>query len=716
MKEQSTIPKNKGYIYVRNHDDWKKELACKLGVTDSLINRESGYKTGEYLLGEFTTVIEVPKKTLQKLDNILKDHFKHLHRYKGAGTEFYDLSIENKLFSYLKTLNVPCKKLTKDEINCLKRKERLHNVINALKKTRLPQMIKNRIKRKMTHINNHWFERQYQRNIIEYGVDKLTNPEIARLYLELATGGGKSYCIYSILKQIMPNVIVIMSPRKKINRQNCSKKYLSLLNNEYNVFNMSESKQTFEDFKKVCEKQNKKIMIVGCPQKGHEKVYDFITEFNLNDVFIWFDEAHNTVENWVKENHKRKTQFLLNDVERIKYRIFTSASPDKETVNNNQNVFGELYSPIKVKDLIALKWLCPIECKILQNNLNNTDFLSWILDGFNEDNKIFGFSFHSRDNNAFNLFYEHYQKYNNDETSVKPYLLIHQSGLNDENKQLLSRVQLNYAFTNQKGQESFEKSPKSIAYVVKQYDMGYDFKDLDYIVISDPKLSYKDIIQCIGRGTRPDCLDENGRNLNKSLLLMLPTYIDNEEQNKYKRVIEVLRYLKLDLDYNVEYLLINSKSKGDAKCLVGKDYGGNEKNNSILLDLLYSHNILKRVNTKALIKFCKKYNIKTHEDYHNFKENNPSLNLKQNLYQYPGFNWKIVVDPDNEHYYSSKKECKKAEQDILSNMNKKLENNEITEEEYELFEQDYEFDGVLHLHNYDPKIPPYQDLDKYYPE
>ena len=92
------------------------------------------------------------------------------------------------------------------------------------------------------------------------------------------------------------------------------------------------------------------------------------------------------------------------------------------------------------------------------------------------------------------------------------------------------------------------ENPKHMAYVVKQYDMGYDFEELDYIVFSDPKLSFKDVIQSIGRGTRSDKKGENGINLDKKLLLMLPTFITEEENNKYRNVIEVLRYLVLDLE------------------------------------------------------------------------------------------------------------------------------------------------------------------------
>ena len=54
-----------------------------------------------------------------------------------------------------------------------------------------------------------------------------------------------------------------------------------------------------------------------------------------------------------------------------------------------------------------------------------------------------------------------------------------------------------------------------IADIVAMYSMGYDNKDIDFLIFKDPKLSHKDIIQSIGRGTRPDELGNDKRNLKK---------------------------------------------------------------------------------------------------------------------------------------------------------------------------------------------------------
>jgi len=557
-----------------------------------------------------------------------------------------------------------------------------------------------------------WFEREYQRTIIEYGIETLSR--LHRFYLELATGGGKSYIIYEIISKLKPDTIIIFSPRKNINKQNSSSKYLSILDNEYLVYDCSVDGD-FIEFKEKCRRENKKMIIVACPQGSNEKVYNIINDNNLSDIFIWFDEAHHTIENWVDKSDNIYTKFFLENTDTITNRIFTSASPDKKHVLQYPQIFGELYSPIKVKELIDLKWLCPINCKILEYDIPNFNLLTWILEGLIDNNKSFGFSFHSRDNNAFNLFYKHYQLYLNSETEIKPYLLIHDVGLNEINRDKMKDIRLDYNFRSVKHFENKKEfpdvNPKNMAYVVKQYDMGYDFEKLDYIVITDPKVSSKDIIQCIGRGTRPDKKGPNGTNLDKELLIMLPTYVKEEDNNDYKNIIEVLRYLILDLDMDIEKQLIKSIDPSvNSKETVGLDYKGTTKNSSKLLDLLYTNNILNRVNTKTLNKFCVKYSIKTEQYYYKFKAQNPSLNLKNNLYEYPGFYWKNVVDPNNEVYYSSKSECKKSKEKLINEYELKL-----NEEDYDEFLGDIEDNGWIELNKYDAKIPPYRDLDKYYP-
>lgn len=557
-----------------------------------------------------------------------------------------------------------------------------------------------------------WFKRDYQEKAIKYGLEQLR--EFSKFYLELATGAGKSYIVYNILNQIRPDTIVIFSPRKGINKQNVSAKYLSLLNDEYQAYNCSTDRD-FNTFQKNCKKLNKKMVIVATPQGANQKVYNIIHEYELTNVFIWFDEAHWAIENWTTKLNDSVIKFFLEDSEIIRNRIFTSASPNKDIVIDNPDIFGKHMCPIKVTELIALKWLCPIVPHILEYNISDFNLLNWILEGFNDKNKKFGFSFHSRDNNAFKLFYKHYELYKDSQTDIKPYVLIDITGLNSDNQRCLTHIKLEYNYRdvlNFENNDNIDSNPKHIAYVVDTYKMGYDFSKLDYIVISDPMCAHKAIIQSIGRGTRPDKKGPNGSNLHKQLDLMLPTYINNEDTSKYKNILEVLRYLVYDLDIDISDIFTNSSGiSGNSKTRTYEEYAGTKSNRSIILDLLYANNILKKINTKTLIKFCKKYNITSETDYHTFRKANPSHNLKNNLYEYPGFNWKSIVDPTGEIYYNTKKECEKSKEKIIEKLQ---QTDTLPEDELVEILEDIEEDPRIVSREYDPKIPPYIDLDRYY--
>jgi len=533
---------------------------------------------------------------------------------------------------------------------------------------------------------NKWYEREYQRTIIENGLEKLTN--LHKFYLELATGGGKSYIIYKILSKLKPKTIVIFSPRKNINKQNCSSKYLSILDNEYLVYNCSNGGD-FTIFKEKCLRENKKMIIVACPQGSNEKVYNLIYDNNLSDIFIWFDEAHHTIEKWVDKLDNKCAKFFLEDNEIITNRIFTSASPDKKHVEQYPQLFGELYSPIKVKELIALKWLCPIVPHIFSLNKNNVDICNYNLEHFSKFDCKFGFSFHNIRESAFNLFLEHYNSFIKGNTKIKPFLLVGDDYQNSK----LDEIRLEYDFMSI---DLYEETENSMGYVVQQYSIGYDFNKIDYIVFSDPKMSYSDIIQCIGRGLRPDGLGDNCENLYKKLSIMLPVYIESEIDTNFNRIEGVLRYLVHDIDYPFEDMDMKFSLSGE-KQLLGEKYEGLENMKAILLDLLQGGKYSTWKPTE-FITLMKNNNIHDRENaYNTFIERRPELILPEDPYRcFPDFTWEQTF---NESPYYSKEECKQKIAQIKEN-----------NEDLDLDEED---EPEVYLNSIDPKIP-HQCLFRFY--
>ena len=465
---------------------------------------------------------------------------------------------------------------------------------------------------------------------------------------------------------------MIFSPRKNINIQNCSSKYLSILKDDYLVYNCSEDKD-FDSFKYNCRIKCKKMLIVACPL-SNEKVYNMVSDYK--NICVWFDEAHNTIENWVNKIDNKYTKFFLEDVN-ITNRVFTSASPDKTIIEQYPQYFGEIYSPIKVKELIDLKWLCPILPHIFSLNRDNIDICNYNLEHFEKYKCKFGFSFHNLRDSAYDLFLKHYIEYKSKKTIIKPYLLV------GNDYKIPDKIELDYDYRNIR---NYEETTNSMGYVVQRYSMGYDFDGIDYIIFSDPKMSYSDIIQCIGRGIRPDGLGEYGKNINKNLSILLPIYIDIDLDTDFNRIEHVLRYLVHDIEYPFEKMYCDfNESNGDKK-LLGQKYDGVENMKAILLDLLRGGKYSTWKETD-FIRLLKNHNIHSRYSYNEFIKYRQELNLPQDPYRcFPDFTWEHTY---NISPYYSKEECKTKICELK-----------------DIHDLEDEEEPELYLHSLDPKIPP----------
>lgn len=527
-----------GYIYVRNHTSYDVESVCKMGKTKNIPERDTMYATGEVKRGYFEVVFEVPLAIMGIVERLLQYEFRHLHIKYDAGTEFYNTKIIDMIEPYLITNGIKYKKLTNEEISKLTRCNRIRNTLKNINIQSLVRVLKsNRI-----HKQYVWNERDYQRTIINFSQKELSSQK--KIYIELPTGGGKSYIVYNLFEYLQSKFIIIVSPRKIVNSQNVSEKYLQILKEKYVIFNYSIDSD-FDNFMRLSENK----ILICCTQSIH-KIYEKFQSNFISEITIWFDEAHWGIEDWIytlKDDIKRDL-WLLN----IKYCIFTSASPNKTKILENEEIFGKLYSPVKINELIKMNWLSGIKTYVYSENKENADDMKYILNDFDEKKRKYGFSFHNKQQNAFNLFYKHYIQYKNKETYIKPFLLV------SDNFTINGDVILEYNYRDIK---IYENTINSIGYVVAKYSMGYDFNKLDYICFSDPKLSSQDIKQCIGRGIRSDELGQNGLNKEKILIVSLPVYIEdnNEDDKRYTKIIEVLRYLLYD--FEIPFEQINFKNK-----------------------------------------------------------------------------------------------------------------------------------------------------------
>lgn len=329
------------FLYIQTNNDWDHEYKFKYGITqdpyDRLNTDQHSYKTLYKSIYEYTitdqyklnfkqvdkiiSIIGRQNDYIKKLKNYYKNDFIYLcqiNKYlvnNCGGTEFIYQDgleiLEQILLFEFNILGIQIKKINIDEL------QKINDKIS---------IIYNEINDFIFDINiddNEYILRDYQKQIINKSVDIIKQNK--KLYLELATGAGKTLIAYSIFNIINPKTIIILTPRINICEQNISDKYKKILTNKnYN-----------NNINKISS--NKYNILCYCIQ-SFKKVHAIIKNYKLTDILIWFDEAHWGIDGWVENSN-----FLLIDNEHIKYRLFTSASPDKDFINRNRHIYMANY-------------------------------------------------------------------------------------------------------------------------------------------------------------------------------------------------------------------------------------------------------------------------------------------------------------------------------------------------------------------------------------
>jgi len=326
------------------------------------------------------------------------------------------------------------------------------------------------------NINNNIYEnnlRDYQKKIKNEAFSNIIKDN--KVYISLATGGGKTRISFEILNELSGNnsTIIIFTPRVNICQQNLNNKYLKLLTNSYKIYNKT-------NLKNISNNDNN---LVCCCINSYKKVVKAIVNADLRNISIWFDEAHYGIDNLII-NFNEEKEFLLKDDKYIKYRLFTSASPNKDFITKNNKIFGEFVNPIKIKYLMYEGYLCKklntyiYKDKIYEDVKDNKSFVNFIIN--NHNNKKFGLCFTNSCNNALELFNIHLELFKNNNTLPKPFLLLNSNKLDEYFK--------NYKLFGVDAEllelETFENYG-GIAYIVKMYSMGYDNPKIDLLIFKD---------------------------------------------------------------------------------------------------------------------------------------------------------------------------------------------------------------------------------------
>lgn len=641
---------DKSFIYIRDNDWFKQSNVYKVGITTSIKDRGNTYITGELHRGVYVKIYELDiiNNKLRFIDNLIKSKFKHYNIYYNGGKEFYDRKIINEIENYLQEINIKFVSKTEEELTRINRENNEDIIINNYLK-----LIKNLLEKQKTKI----ILRDYQITAINYIKNELIQNN--KIYLCLATGAGKTQIAFNVFTKINPLNILIFSPRIAIKNQN--DKYQN--NIDCNIYNY-------------------------CYQ-SYKNVYDLIIENNIQELFIWFDEAHWTLDNWTLDKSNTIKQFFMTDTIYIKYRLFTTASPNKEFVLTNKTIYGKLYEPIKFKDLQNQGYLAQIEVEIFDKEINktNVEFNNLIFNTFNKPNqeRKQGLSFHNSCNSAYRYYLHHLKSYNAGKIDIKPYILINEDFIKNETdnndyediKKIKEELGTDIIYYNKikEFESEIKKNQKSVGYVVAKYSMGYDNKNIDIIYFTDYKLSSKDIIQSIGRGTRI--------NENKYLRVILPTNFNNEVETEYKKIENVLKYLLLDIELEYDKIKcykLNKTIKSNEIIEIIEDTDEKVSNINTM-----KHNIIAKANQWTTIKIINQLkfnNIHNIEDYNIYRTLNKNINLPDitELLEMQNFNFRdTYINEEECPYYYNKNECidiiktYKKELRKINRDNKKLE-------------------------------------------
>ena len=354
----------KGYIYIRNNEWCELKKIYKIGITKSIKDRNNSYITGEIIRGKFIKIFELDfkdnndnDKQLKYIDNIIKIKFKKLNVYFDAGTEFYDITIIDKIDEFLLKNNIKFKLVNEDELKRLNRKNKylFNDIINKY------------IKFKKITPKNHQLE------ILDIIDDFYLNNNIGNLLW--TCGLGKSLMSILITQKLNFLKIIIGVPSCFLQRQ-FANEIIQIFPNRNNIF--------------IGSSNDNNIIIKSFLSKITDEPLFIITTYHschlyINDDFIFdfkiADECHHLVG---KNDNPDKHRFILfHKINSIKTLYMTATiktiddnyndndnDNDKYYSMNNEKIFGKTIDEKTFKWAIDKEMITNYKIIIIENQFH----------------------------------------------------------------------------------------------------------------------------------------------------------------------------------------------------------------------------------------------------------------------------------------------------------------------------------------------------------
>jgi superfamily II DNA or RNA helicase len=573
----------KGAIYIRDNAWYRTRNIYKMGVSSCIKDRNSSYITGEPEPGEFIFVIEIPLEKMKILDRCIKSYYKPYNIYIcGGGTEFYERCIIELIEPYLQKLNVEYKVLTKEEIEVLNRRERIKNIPNAVKLTKLLNRIDTKKiiqiqKNKRTITPN-----EQQKTVLEMIENYYSLHDRGKLVW--ACGLGKALLSVLIVKRLNFKKIVFGVPSNQLQKQikNEIVKIFPKKNNillvggddDCGVISTTSKKQILSFFDIA---RDEPVFIITTYHSCH-LLLDMEVDFKIGD------EAHHLVG---IETEEEKGFRLFHKIRSQKSLFMTATEKTMETQcekerysMDDETVFGKYINVKTVHWAIENKKITDYNMLVLKNTEDEIDEIMDKLRVNVENKEIFAScimtikSFEKYGDLTHLLLYTNTT---NDAEIAKRYIdEILSAKISSIPKDSFYNAALHSKSCSDLDDEvcKFKNASYGIICCVYIFGEGFDLPKLNGVCIAGNMQSETRIVQYL---LRPNRLEKG--NPNKKAYVIIPC-IDWEdwetEKKSYERVKTVVSQMR-NVDENIEQKII--VSVGCGKIPKKPTENGDDKNN-----------------------------------------------------------------------------------------------------------------------------------------
>lgn len=632
-----------GYIYLRDHESYYKHNIYKLGSTQNIIDRESGYITSEYIKGKFILVIQVKQKTEKIIERLLHEKLKKYNKYFNGGTEFYDRKINNLLISTIKTFKISFKVLTEDEINELRRIQRIKNNFNKIIKYFISYS---------KSINKSNINPNYQQlkvlNIIK---DFYDNNNIGKIIW--SCGLGKALLSIMICEKLNYKKILVGVPSIYLQKQ-FIREVLKIYPNENNI--MCVGGDGIFDLDKTKSFLNSNNTDTKFVITTYTSCY-LLNDDNISFDFKIGDEAHHLVG---IETNETKGYKIFHKIKSTKTLFMTATEKTIDTDVNktiysmdDKTLFGKLIDEKSVMWAIDNGKITDYRLVLISNKEYDVDnIISKIGIGELTDKELFMSAY---------MTLKSLEKYDNlshvliccnntnncdlmkiyiDEIMNKNIIKINKKDLYNESLHSNKKNNLNTEV------DKFKNSKYGIITSVYIFGEGFDLPKLNGVVFAENMQSDIRIVQT---ALRPNRLDIN--NPKKKAYIMIP-YIDNIDNNSFNRVRMIISKLR-NVDESIEQKIKISKLVKENKDDDNEDKKDLEIEDDNEIDFVIEENENELNKIKLRLKYSRilfSNNTEEQDEYDYVKLINKELNI-QSIKEYISKNTKrkhenYIDDPD----------------------------------------------------------------------